>query len=77
VPYLDWLPNDWQLLIISSEEDLQSCYETAYAGEVQPLEEIHYMAGQAIPNDPGKPAAGEKRALPPPPTLEQGGNSPA
>jgi coenzyme F420 hydrogenase subunit beta len=60
-----------------SEEDLQSCYETAYAGEVQPLEEIHYMAGQAIPNDPGKPAAGEKRALPPPPTLEQGGNSPA
>jgi coenzyme F420 hydrogenase subunit beta len=59
-----------------SEEDLQSCYETAYAGEEQPLEEIRYMAGQPIPNDPGVPAAGEKRALPPPPTPEQGGASP-
>ena len=59
-----------------SEEDLQACYEAAYVNEPQPTEVIRYMAGQPIPNDPGAPEPGEKRALPPPPTPEQGGASP-
>ena len=59
-----------------SEEDLAACYDVAYVGEQQPLEAIRYMAGQPIPNDPGAPVPGEKRALPPPPTPEQGGSSP-
>ena len=57
-------------------EDLASCYQAAYVDESEPLEEIRYMAGQPIPNDPGAPVPGEKRALPPPPTPEQGGASP-
>jgi coenzyme F420 hydrogenase subunit beta len=60
-----------------SEEDLQACYDAAYVDEEQKLEEIRYMAGQPIPDDPGAPATGEKRALPPPPTPEQGGAAPA
>ena len=59
-----------------SPEDLASCYDTAYGNESQPVEEIRYMAGQPIPNDPGAPVPGEKRALPPPPSPEQGGASP-
>lgn len=59
-----------------SEEDLLACYAAAYASEAQPTEAIHYMAGQPIPNDPGAPAAGEKRLLPPPPSAAQGGASP-
>jgi hypothetical protein len=59
-----------------SPEDLANCYDTAYGNESQPIEEIRYMAGQPILNDPGAPAPGEKRALPPPPSPEQGGASP-
>jgi len=59
-----------------SPENLASCYDTAYGNESQPVEEIRYMAGQPILNDPGAPAPGEKRALPPPPSPEQGGASP-
>lgn len=59
-----------------SEENLLACYDAAYVNEAQPTETIRYMAGQPIPNDPGAPAAGEKRALPPPPTAAQGGASP-
>lgn len=59
-----------------STEDLESCYQTAYAGEDQPDQPVRYMAGQPIPNDPGAPEPGEKRALPPPPAPEEGGASP-
>ena len=59
-----------------SPEDLANCYDKAYDNELQPVEEIRYMAGQPILNDPGAPTPGEKRALPPPPSPEQGGSSP-
>lgn len=53
-----------------------ACYAAAYGGEPRPREVIGYMAGQPIPGDPGEPAAGEKRKLPPPLTPEQGGAPP-
>ena len=59
-----------------SEAELLESYDAAYVDEARPQEAIRYMAGQLIPNDPGAPAPGEKRALPPPPTPEQGGASP-
>lgn len=57
-------------------EHLADRYAAAYGGEPPPEEEIRYMAGQPIPNDPGDPAPGEKRVYPPPPTPEQGGDAP-
>ncbi|NKB35792.1 MAG: hypothetical protein GKR93_01295 [Gammaproteobacteria bacterium] len=59
-----------------TEEELAESYAAAYVDEARPLEAIRYMAGQPIPGDPGAPAEGEKRALPPPPSPEQGGASP-
>lgn len=59
-----------------TQEELAESYAAAYVDEERPLEPIRYMAGQPIPNDPGAPAEGEKRALPPPPTPAQGGASP-
>lgn len=44
---------------------------------VPPEETAVHAAGVPIPGDPGEPAAGEKRRLPPPPLPEQGGASPA
>ncbi|MCC6202291.1 MAG: Coenzyme F420 hydrogenase/dehydrogenase, beta subunit C-terminal domain [Gammaproteobacteria bacterium] len=35
-----------------------------------------FRTGTAIPNDPGDPAAGEKRLLPPPPPVDLGGGTP-
>lgn len=59
-----------------STEELEEALAAAYQDEARPVEAVRYMAGQPIPNDPGAPAAGEKRKLPPPPTAEQGGASP-
>ena len=56
--------------------DPEACLAAAYHGAKRPLEVVGYMAGQPIPGDPGEPAAGEKRKLPPPPTPAQGGASP-
>ena len=60
-----------------SEDELAESYAAAYVDEERPLDAVRYMAGQPIPGDPGPPAEGEKRALPPPPSPEQGGASPA
>ncbi|MDA0822480.1 MAG: Coenzyme F420 hydrogenase/dehydrogenase, beta subunit C-terminal domain [Proteobacteria bacterium] len=49
---------------------------TAYGNEPRPQETIAYMAGNPIPGDPGEPAPGEKRKLPPPPSPAEGGASP-
>lgn len=57
-------------------EEFAESISVAYGAESEPIEEIHYMAGQPIPNDPGDPAPGEKREFPPPPSPEQGGDSP-
>ncbi len=59
-----------------SEEQMLESYDAAHVDDPRPLEAIRYMAGQPIPNDPGAPVPGEKRALPPPPTPAQGGASP-
>ncbi len=59
-----------------SEAELAESYDAAYVDEARPLEAIRYTAGKPIPNDPGAPAPGEKRALPPPPGPAQGGASP-
>ena len=59
-----------------SEEELAESYSAAYVDEARSVETIHYMAGQPIPDDPGAPEPGEKRAVPPPPTPAQGGASP-
>lgn len=59
-----------------SAEQLEACLDAAYAGQERPTEVIRYMAGNPIPGDPGEPAPGEKRKLPPPPSAEQGGASP-
>ena len=58
------------------DEALQEKYLAAYHGAEPPKEVMGYMAGQPIPGDPGAPAEGEKRKLPPPPTPAQGGASP-
>ncbi len=57
-------------------EELDGLLEGAYGGDERPPEGIVYMAGQPIPGDPGAPAAGEKRKLPPPPGLDEGGAPP-
>jgi coenzyme F420 hydrogenase subunit beta len=59
-----------------SPEELEECLDTAYGGEDRPAEVAGYMAGQPIPGNPGAPAPGEKRKLPPPPAPEQGGAPP-
>ena len=60
-----------------SEEETAACLEAAYAGEARPSEVVGFIAGQPIPGDPGEPAAGEKRRLPPPLGPDEGGASPA
>ena len=64
-------------LYAAGEDELAESYAAAYVDEERPLDAVRYMAGQPIPGDPGPPAEGEKRALPPPPSPEQGGASPA
>ena len=59
-----------------SDEELAENYAAAYEEEKRPLESVRYMAGQPIPGDPGAPAPGEKRKLPPPPTPAEGGAPP-
>lgn len=56
--------------------DIEACLDAAYAGAPRPQEVVSYMAGAPIPGDPGEPAEGAKRKLPPPPTPAQGGASP-
>ena len=48
----------------------------AYEGQTVSTEVVAYMAGNPIPGDPGAPAAGEKRKLPPPPGIQDGGGPP-
>lgn len=57
-------------------EETVACLDACYADEARPSETIAYMAGQPIPGDPGAPAAGEKRRLPPPLPPEAGGAPP-
>ena len=59
-----------------SAEEAADCMAAAYLDEEQPDAPIRYMAGQPIPNDPGPPADGGKRKLPPPLPLGEGGDSP-
>jgi len=59
-----------------SIDEVTDRIEAAYAEESKPTEDIRYMAGQPIPNDPGDPAPGDKREFPPPPSSEEGGASP-
>ncbi len=59
-----------------SIEETTACMEAAYLNEPLPQETVSYMAGQPIPNDPGAPADGGKRKLPPPLPAELGGASP-
>ncbi|MFT4560338.1 MAG: coenzyme F420 hydrogenase subunit beta [Gammaproteobacteria bacterium] len=49
---------------------------TAYGTAARPQETVAYMAGNPIPGDPGAPAEGGKRKLPPPPSPAEGGASP-
>lgn len=51
--------------------------DAAYAGEARQSGAISYIAGQAIPGDPGEPEPGQKRGLPPPLAATAGGDSPA
>lgn len=53
-----------------------ACLAAAYGAEARPRDDIRYIAGQPIPADPGEPAAGEKRKLPPPLAPAGGGASP-
>lgn len=55
--------------------ELQACLNAAYADEARPQREVRRVR-LPIPGDPGEPAAGDKRKLPPPPTPAQGGASP-
>lgn len=57
-------------------EELNARVIAAYGDDPAFDNTIGYTAGQPIPGDPGDPAPGEKRKLPPPPTPEQGGASP-
>lgn len=56
--------------------EIAACLDAAYGNGPRPREIVGYRAGEPIPGDPGAPAAGEKRKLPPPPTPAQGGASP-
>jgi coenzyme F420 hydrogenase subunit beta len=57
-------------------EEIADSISAAYGEEFAPEEEIHYMAGQPISDDPGDPAPGEKRIFPPAPSPAKGGASP-
>jgi coenzyme F420 hydrogenase subunit beta len=59
-----------------SPDELRASRDAAYAGEPREWEVVGYMAGQPIPGDPGEPATGEKRKLPPPLPPELGGAPP-
>lgn len=59
------------------EAETSACLAAAYAGEAVPEAPLRFMAGQPIPNDPGPPADGGKRKLPPPLPVSEGGASPA
>ena len=61
---------------VKTAAEIESCLDAAYAGAPRPAEVVGYMAGEPIPGDPGEPAEGEKRKLPPPPSPAQGGASP-
>lgn len=63
-------------LTAKSAEETEACTNAAYNGRPRPVEGVRYIGGQPIPGDPGEPAPGEKRKLPPPPTPQQGGASP-
>lgn len=54
---------------------IDACLAEAYGDEARAGQDYHEV-GAPIPGDPGEPADGEKRKLPPPPTSEQGGSSP-
>lgn len=55
--------------------DLDACLAAAYGPQPRPVARPARQ-GLAIPGDPGEPAVGEKRQLPPPPGPLQGGGSP-
>jgi coenzyme F420 hydrogenase subunit beta len=59
-----------------SADEIEAGLVAAYEGVPRAQEVIGYMAGQPIPGDPGEPAPGEKRKLPPPPRPDQGGAPP-
>lgn len=59
-----------------SAEEIAACLAAAYE-EAGGSASVSSAPGWAIPGDPGEPAPGEKRRLPPPPHPEQGGGSPA
>lgn len=63
-------------LVAKSAEETEACLNAAYNDRPRPVEVVRYIGGQPIPGDPGEPAPGEKRKLPPPPTPLQGGASP-
>ena len=71
---LDFFTDQYDINL--QDEALQEKYLAAYHGEQPPQEVVGYMAGQPIPGDPGPAPEGEKRKLPPPPSIEQGGASP-
>lgn len=58
------------------QTEVDAALGAAYERASHPLEVVGYMAGQPIPGDPGEPAPGEKRKLPPPPRPDQGGAPP-
>lgn len=58
-----------------SAVEIDKRLDAAYAGEARPGATLP-RPGLPIPGDPGDPAPGEKRALPPPPTAEEGGAAP-
>lgn len=62
---------------MKSDEELAESMALAYGDESAPNESISYIAGQAIPGDPGPAAGDAKRKLPPPPAPDQGGAAPS
>jgi hypothetical protein len=56
-------------------EVIEELMQAAYGDDKELGEEVRFMAGQAIPNDPGINEEG-KRKLPPPLGVETGGDSP-
>jgi coenzyme F420 hydrogenase subunit beta len=57
--------------------EIEASLAAAYGDELRtPARERSFISGAPIPNDPGEPAADEKRKLPPPPTVDQGGGPP-
>ena len=57
-------------------DETEACLEAAYGGEARPEAAPIFIAGQPIPEDPGAPAPGAKRKLPPPLAAALGGTSP-